>query len=63
MNLPPVQIEQLRELGLRLISQHSARVVVPAKQEKAGYWFGGGNIIQESDGRIVLCGRYRNAGD
>ena len=63
MNLPPVQIEQLRELGLRLISQHSARVVVPAKQEKAGYWFGGGNIIQESGGRIVLCGRYRNAGD
>jgi hypothetical protein len=32
MNLPPGQIEQLSELGLRLISQHSARVVVPAKQ-------------------------------
>ncbi len=63
MNLPSAQLVQLRELGIRLISQHSAHITIPAQQKKFGYWFGGGNIIQQSDGRIIICGRYRNAGD
>lgn len=28
-----------------------------------GYWFGGGNVVQGKDGRVYLCGRYRNPGD
>jgi len=28
-----------------------------------GYWFGGGNMAAGPDGRLYLCGRYRNAGD
>ena len=57
------KVDQLRELGLRLIDQHKARVIIPALQQNPGYWFGGGNIIQEKSGRILICGRYRNAGD
>ena len=63
MNLKNEQLDQLRELGLRLIDQRAAKILVPAKKEESGYWFGGGNIIQEENGRILLCGRYRNAGD
>ncbi len=57
------KIDQLRELGLRLIDQHKARIIIPALEQNPGYWFGGGNIIQEKSGRILICGRYRNAGD
>ena len=57
------KVDQLRELGLRLIDQHKARVIIPALEQNPGYWFGGGNIIQEKSGRILICGRYRNAGD
>ena len=56
-------IDQLRELGLRLIDQHKAQILIPAQAKESGYWFGGGNIIQEEEGRILVCGRYRNAGD
>ena len=57
------RVDQLRELGLRLIDQRNAQVIIPALEPNPGYWFGGGNIIQEKNGRILICGRYRNAGD
>lgn len=63
MNLQQCQVDQLCELGLRLIDQHAAQILIPAMEKKSGYWFGGGNIIQEDGGRILICGRYRNAGD
>ena len=63
MNLEEEQINQLRELGIRLIDQHEAKILIPAKKQEPGFWFGGGNIVQESNGRILICGRYRNAGD
>ena len=56
MNLKNEQLDQLRELGLRLIDQRAAKILVPAKKEESGYWFGGGNIIQEENGRILICG-------
>ncbi len=63
MKLDHEHILQLKELGVRLVDQHSAKILIPANKEETGYWFGGGNIIQEKNGRILICGRYRNAGD
>lgn len=47
----------------RLIDQHAARVLVPPYASEPGYWFGGGNLVQDRDGVVWLCGRYRNYGD
>lgn len=58
---------QKREVALRLlrelINQDQARVLVPPYGNESGYWFGGGNALQDENGVIWLCGRYRNAGD
>ncbi len=58
---------QKRECVLRLlrelINQDQARVLVPPYGTEPGYWFGGGNVLQDEDGVIWLCGRYRDAGD
>ena len=63
MNFPEELPEKLRKLGLRLVDQHAARTLVPALGEESGYWFGGGNLVQEPSGSLLLCGRYRNPGD
>ena len=63
MNFPEELPEKLRQLGLRLLDQHAARTLVPALGEASGYWFGGGNLVQEPSGDLLLCGRYRNPGD
>lgn len=63
MNFPEELPEKLRQLGLRLLDQHAARTLVPALGEARGYWFGGGNLVQEPSGDLLLCGRYRNPGD
>lgn len=46
-----------------LISQGNAQVIVPPYAAESGYWFGGGNLVQDENGIIWLCGRYRNYGD
>ena len=46
-----------------LVDQHRARVIVPPYQDAPGFWFGGGNMLQQPDGRLTLVGRYRNQGD
>ena len=53
----------LERLLHALVDQEHARVFVPAYQPSSGFWFGGGNLIETSDGRLLLCGRYRNFGD
>ena len=63
MTFPDVLPDKLRELGLRLLDQRAARVIVPPQGEGSGYWFGGGNLLQEPGGDLLLCGRYRNPGD
>jgi hypothetical protein len=63
VNFPEELPEKLRQLGLRLLDQHAARTLVPALGEASGYWFGGGNFVQEPSGDLLLCGRYRNPGD
>ena len=57
------QYESLLRLLTRLIDQMNARVLVEPQAAKTGFWFGGGNLVQDDDGVIWLCGRYRNFGD
>jgi hypothetical protein len=46
-----------------LVNQQAAHAVVPPDQPASGYWFGGGNVIQDTDGSLLLIGRYRSGGD
>ena len=56
-------LNQLKELGIRLMDQHAARIIVPPLGKSYGYWFGGGNLIFDQDGEILISGRFRNEGD
>ncbi len=38
-------------------------MIVPPQRASSGYWFGGGNMVEDSDGTLWLVGRYRNQGD
>jgi len=55
--------ERLSEIALQLIDQDAACVVVPPQRPSSGFWFGGGNLIQDRGGTLWLIGRYRNQGD
>lgn len=46
-----------------LINQQDAQTIVPPDHPASGYWFGGGNVIQDTDGSLLLIGRYRSGGD
>lgn len=46
-----------------LISQTRARIAIEPYAQESGYWFGGGNLVQDDEGTLWLCGRYRNYGD
>ncbi|MEZ6073633.1 MAG: hypothetical protein R3C10_25985 [Pirellulales bacterium] len=61
--LSPQDETKLGAFARRLINQDAARVVVAPQQAAAGFWFGGGNMIEGADGALYLVGRYRNAGD
>ena len=54
---------RLYDFAQALIDQGAARVVVPPQRPGQGHWFGGGNLVVDADGSLLLCGRYRNAGD
>ncbi len=55
--------DKLIGFATALIDQQCARVIVPPSQPASGYWFGGGNVIEDSDGSLLVVGRYRDAGD
>lgn len=57
------QKQKLTTLSSELINQEAARILVEPQDRSTGYWFGGGNVIQDRDGSILICGRYRNYGD
>jgi len=61
--LTPVQSEKLTALASALVDQGAARLLIEPLQRGTGYWFGGGNVIEDRDGSILICGRYRNYGD
>lgn len=53
---------KLSRIGNLMVNQEKARTIVPAAAPEQGFWFGGGNMI-ERDGKLYVCGRYRNGGD
>ncbi|HOK56612.1 MAG TPA: exo-alpha-sialidase [bacterium] len=55
--------EKLVKLGQIIVNQEKARIIVEPYRNEKGYWFGGGKIRKDIEGRIVLTGRYRNSGD
>jgi hypothetical protein len=61
--LTPIQTEKLTALAAALIDQKAARVLVEPLDRSTGFWFGGGNVIRDRDGSILICGRYRVYGD
>lgn len=58
-----LQLEKIRQFCEALMDQQNARPIVQPQEAASGFWFGGGNMIQDSDGHMVTVGRYRNAGD
>ncbi len=54
--------QKLSRLAEALIDQNAARQIVAASEDASGFWFGGGNMISH-EGRLLVVGRYRNAGD
>lgn len=62
-HLTPHHHTCLQRLLTELINQERAHIIVPANEPGAGFWFGGGKPVQDSDGTIWLSGRYRNYGD
>lgn len=61
--LAPALEERLTRFAEALVDQRQACIAVPPHRAAAGYWFGGGNMIEAPDGALYLVGRYRNAGD
>lgn len=57
------QSAKLIALATALVDQDAARVMVPPNANRHGFWFGGGNLCETPGGRLLLTGRYRNAGD
>jgi hypothetical protein len=54
---------RLSDLGRAIVDQQKARIIVKPYEEKSGFWFGGGNLVEDAEGAMHLVGRYRNAGD
>ncbi len=63
MNFNTTVREKLEKLGHALINQEKAKIIIPPMDNREGFWFGGGNMIEDEKGNFYLCGRYRNAGD
>ncbi len=58
-----VDRSKLIKFVLALVNQTAARPIVTPDESLPGYWFGGGNVIQDDDGILLVCGRYRSGGD
>lgn len=56
------QIGCLERFSKLLVNQEKARVIIEPQQRSAGFWFGGGNMVEVA-GALYLTGRYRNFGD
>lgn len=57
------QKQKLVTLASELVDQEKARILVEPQARETGYWFGGGNVVRDRDGSILVAGRYRNYGD
>ena len=54
---------RLINLAGALVDQTRASIAVPPQRAASGYWFGGGNLVEDAKGNFYLVGRYRNFGD
>ena len=65
MNLLPDSLERkLVRLGTSLVDPKREQVLVEPTEDRAGFWFGGGNAVRDPhDGSLLLIGRYRDEGD
>ena len=63
LSLTDAQRQKLIALSSALIDQEAAKTIVAPQRTGTGHWFGGGNMVQDSDGNLWLVGRYRNHGD
>ena len=60
---------KLKSFSQILVNQEEATIIVPAKSDATGFWFGSGNVVVVEDQtnlngyQLFLCGRYRNFGD
>lgn len=54
---------QLGRFARALIDQNNARIIVPAIEQSTGFWFGGGNMVEDADHNLWVVGRFRNYGD
>lgn len=61
--LTPTQTEKLTNLATALIDQTAARLLIEPLERSTGFWFGGGNVIRDRDGTLLVSGRYRVYGD
>lgn len=55
--------QKLRVLAHKLINPLEGVVAIEPAHAGKGFWFGSGKAAVGSDGRLYLCGRYRDAGD
>jgi hypothetical protein len=63
MTLTAQHRQKLIDLTTALVDQREARVLIEPLGQRQGFWFGGGNVIRDHDGSVLICGRYRNFGD
>ena len=62
--LPDSLERKLVKLGTSLVDHRRAHLLVEPTENRAGFWFGGGNAVRDPcDGSLLLIGRYRDAGD
>ena len=48
---------RLIRFGQALINQETARMIIEPMQRHKGFWSGGGNLEEGSDGNFYLVGR------
>jgi len=63
VTLSTTQQQAVVRLLQTLIDQDAANIIVEPYASEAGFWFGGGNMVEDEDGHLWLVGRYRNVGD
>ena len=56
-------VQKIISLASALIDQRKAKPIVKTTVNEHGYWFGGGNLVEDPDGLLYLVGRYRSSGD
>ncbi|MDA0334561.1 MAG: exo-alpha-sialidase [bacterium] len=61
--LHPSQEARLLRLARSLVDLGRGQVLVQPTRQAEGFWFGGGNVVRDTDGSLLLLGRYRDAGD